>query len=259
MKIEPTGRPDVDAFLAETVHGVERVLGARFRSLALHGSLATGDFEPATSDVDLVVVTDVLLEDALLPALAAMHRDVARVHAHWGTKAEVSYLPAADLRRFDPARTRHPALAVGAELAVREHGPDWVIQRHVLREHGIVVAGAPVRPLIDPVGPDDLRFAVRGILSTFWSKATHDTSWLSPPEYQAFAVLTMCRAAHTLATGSIVSKPVAASFALEVLDLEWRDLIRHARDWRPGAPFGRLAETVAFVRDTIERAGAPRR
>ncbi len=119
MRSAQTGHTDVDAFLADTVSGVARVLGARFTSLALHGSLATGDFEPATSDVDFVVVTDAPIGDALLPALAAMHRDVARAHVHWGKRAEASYLPAADLRRFDPARTRLPALAVGAELAVR--------------------------------------------------------------------------------------------------------------------------------------------
>jgi hypothetical protein len=32
----------------------------------------------------------------------------------------------------------------------------WVIHRHMLREHGVVLAGPPPHTLIDPVQPDEL-------------------------------------------------------------------------------------------------------
>ncbi len=131
-----------------------------------------------------------------------------------------------------------------------------MIQRHLLREHGIVVAGPEIRDLIDPVSPDDLRGAVRGVLSAFWAKQIDDTAWLSPPEYQAFAILTMCRAMHALAHGTIVSKPAAAAWAQKAFDPIWRETISAALAFRPGLPLDRLDESVALIRYVLERVRA---
>ena len=46
---------------------------------------------------------------------------------------------------------------------VHQESGYWPIHRHVLREHGVVLAGPPIQTLIDPVQPDELREAVRGI------------------------------------------------------------------------------------------------
>ena len=48
---------------------------------------------------------------------------------------------------------------------VHQESGYWPIHRHILREQGVVLAGPPPRTLIDPVQPDELREAVRGILS----------------------------------------------------------------------------------------------
>lgn len=64
----------------------------------------------------------------------------------------------------------HPHIERGETLVVEQLHSDWVIQRYILREHGIVVAGPAPDTLIDQVGPQDLRDAVAGIA----------TSWLEP-------------------------------------------------------------------------------
>jgi hypothetical protein len=43
-------------------------------------------------------------------------------------------------------------------------------------------------------------------------------------EYQAYAILTMCRALYTLQHGTVVSKSVAARWAQEVLGERWAAL-----------------------------------
>lgn len=52
--------------------------------------------------------------------------------------------------------------------------------------------------------------------------------------------------------GTIVSKPVAAYWAREVLRGRWVLLIDSALTWQPDEPMDRLPETVAFIRYTLD-------
>ncbi len=63
----------------------------------------------------------------------------------------------------------------------------------------------------------------------------------------------MCRALHTLATGTVVSKP-AATWATAHLGPRWSPLIARALSWRHDARPGDMAEMLSFVRWTVERA-----
>jgi len=62
----------------------------------------------------------------------------------------------------------------------------------------------------EPVLPDDLRRAVRGIIRTWWAPMLDAPTPVQHPGYQTYAILTMCRLLYTLEHGTIVSKPVAA-------------------------------------------------
>ena len=118
------------------------------------------------------------------------------------------------------------------------HGSDWVIQSHILREHGIILSGPALRDLIDPVAPDDLRRAMRELLREWWAPMLHDTTRLRSAEYQAYAVLTMCRALYTLETGAVASKPVAARWAQAALGEPRAVLIERALELAGGNAAG---------------------
>jgi hypothetical protein len=83
-----------------------------------------------------------------------------------------------------------------------------------------------------------------------------DPARLESGEYQAYAVLTMCRALYTLEHGRIVSKPVAARWAWVTLGKRWAALIDWALAWRHAAPSDRLNETLDLIRYTLERSRA---
>ena len=76
----------------------------------MHGSLASGDFNPQSSDIDFLVVTQDELPVELLPELAA--------------KLEGFYISAAALRRYDPPHVEYPVLRVDGTFAVDGHGTD---------------------------------------------------------------------------------------------------------------------------------------
>jgi hypothetical protein len=171
---------------------------------------------------------------------------------------EGSYIPRAALRRWDPANARHPHLSHERGFEVGEHGADWVIQRFVLREHGVAIAGPPPREWIDEVTPAQLRAAVAQILRDFWTTTGSSDEFLRPRAYQVFAVQTMCRALHALEHGVIVSKPVALRWALGALPERFAPSIERALAFPNGAQRDELDKTRALIRFTLERATPPR-
>jgi hypothetical protein len=249
----PTPYPDVNVVLHVLLSSMQTVLGNHFIGLYVHGSLASGDFDPQRSDIDFVVVTADELPDEMLPALEAMHARIAASGLKRATKLEGSYIPQHALRRHDPARAQHPALRVDGSFGVDQHGSDWVIQCHTIREQGIVMAGPAPQTLIDPLHPNDLQQAALATLRGWWSQQLHNPVRLHSREYQAYAVLTMCRTLYTLQYGTVVSKPVAARWAQEALGERWTAVIERALAWRHDAQPDDMKETLALIRYTLER------
>lgn len=246
--------PGIDNLLRDLHTRLLQVLGASYRGLALHGSLALGDFDPLSSDIDLLVVTASALSMEQVEALGAMHQALVRDHARWAPELEVSYLPLAALPRHDPAHPAYPRLARGERLAVEAHHSDWIIQRHILREFGVVLYGPALRELIEPVDEAALRKAVLDI-RWWWEEQAADPRLLVQEAYQAYAVLSMCRIRYTLEMGGIVSKPAAARWAMAAAWARtWAELIAAALAWRPGQRMDYLEQTVAYIVFTLEQS-----
>ena len=248
----PTPYPEINAVLTRLVEDAQTTLGTDFVGLYLYGSLASGDFDPGSSDVDFVVVTAGALAEAQVTALADNHARLAASGLPWVDRLEGAYVPRAVLRRHDPAAAPCPTTNEG-RLYLGHLGPDWIIQRHILREQGVVVTGSPLHTLIDPVSAADLRGAVRTFLTDWWAPMLDQPARLRDGHYQAYAVLTLCRARHTLHHGTIASKPGAARWAQATLDARWSELITWALAWEPGAG-ERHAAVLAFLRETITGA-----
>lgn len=190
----PTPWPDVNELIDTLSCEILKNLHNCFFGLYLHGSLAIGDFDPYRSDVDLLVVTDGELPDEGITALKSMHAHIAGSDLKWKTNFEGSYIPKNALRRYDSTNCTHPVIRVDGSFGIDAHRSEWVIQRHVIREHGIAVSGPDPRTLIDPILPNDLREATMKVLRELWEPQLCDPLRLYDDEYQAYAILTMCRA-----------------------------------------------------------------
>jgi predicted nucleotidyltransferase len=247
----PTPYPEINELLARFQREARSLLGAQFAGLYLHGSLAAGDFDPGSSDIDFLVVTAGELPEAALPGLAALHAQLAQ-ESRWGAELEGSYIPRGVVRRYDPQAAVHPHIERYGRLAVEQHDMDWLIQRHVLREHGLALFGPPPLELVDPVSPEALRQATAALLRGWWAQQLADPWRLDEPGYQAYAVLTMCRARYTFMHGAVASKPVAARWAQVHCGPRWVGLIDRAQQHKLGAET--LPETLAFLRATLARA-----
>lgn len=254
-QVHPTPLPDVNRLLHLLLEEVKKTLGEQFVGMYLYGSLSSGDFDPETSDIDFLVVTAGELPEETISALEAMH------NATWGTslkragQLEGAYVPEEVIRCHVPDGPPCPTVNEG-HFYRAPLGSDWIIQRHVVREYGVVVAGPDPKALIDPVSPDDIRAAVRGVLTEWWFPMLQDPSWLREHDntYRAFAVITMCRVLHALAHGTVVSKPKAIQWARGQLDERWIALIDKAVAASHHAEVDDLLEeTLAFIRFVQEQ------
>ena len=249
----PTLYPDVNAVLQLLLSRVSAVLEGELVGVYLYGSLSWGDFDPESSDIDFLVVTTGELPASQLEALKAMHADIAASGLQWAKRLEGSYIPQAALRRYDSANARHPSIGSDWEFGIGQHGSNWVLERHIVREQGVILWGPPPDTLIDPMTPDELRKATVACLRDFWAQQLDGPEWLRPRKYQAFAILTMCRALYTVERGEVASKPVAAAWAQAFLGPPWTPLIQRALLWRHDPQPDDMTEMLSFIRSTLER------
>ena len=257
--IAPPSYPEVDLVLAAMVPGLADLLAGDLIGIYIYGSLAYGGFD-LHSDVDVLVVPREPIPVELFPALQVLHTRVAALPVWCATQLEVTYIHLSALRRYDPADCCHPYLGrnPGAHLKLVSFGPEWVVQRCLLRERGIILLGPNPRTLIDPVTPDDLRHAMRLLLDGRLAGLVQDPSGIDTRGYQSYCVLTVCRVLRTIQYGDVLSKPAAAAWAKTSLDPRWTPLIERAilsRQSPHGPPDpDEVRQTLAFIGYALERS-----
>jgi hypothetical protein len=202
------------------------------QGLYLRGSLVTGDFRLASSDIDLLALTAHPVTAAEFATLDALHTEVAGWPHPFACRFEISYLDAAALRVFTPGQ-RFPTLGQSETLVWTEHGSNWILERWMVREVGVALFGPPPAALIDPIAPEALMAAVRARLADWeaWAHALDDPDWQLHRGHKFYVVETICRALHTLATGRLASKVAAMTWARTTFPPPWRDLVEAAQAW----------------------------
>lgn len=244
---EPTPYVAVNKMLGRLLTAVSDILGNQFVGLYLYGSLVTGDFSEATSDIDFLVVVCEPLSDEIVAQLAEMHVRLAADESKWGDELECYYLHTAALRRFVPSPEEFPHRERGAALKTEPLAEDIVIMQYILWHKGLTLAGPPIRELVDMVSSEELRQAVASLFVGWWRPMITNQAKLLSVGYRVYAITTMCRVLYTLRHGEIVSKPEAVRWAMTELDERWHGLIKTAVSWQ-GEPLDNLEETVALIR-----------
>jgi Domain of unknown function (DUF4111) len=228
--------------LSELLGQVRVVLGQEFVGLYLHGSLALGVFDMASSDIDFAVVTKNLLEPETIAKLEALHKNLLESFPEIAAMLEGAYIPLSIFRRHDIHAPAIPHIH-GDAFYLAQLEPHWVLNRAILRDFDVKLAGRTPETLIDPISLEDRQHAVRDFLLDWWQPMLTDSTRLEDAEYRIYAVQTMARALCTLETGALLSKPGAIRWALEHLPVEWHETIRSRQPT--------LAQTMELVNYTI--------
>jgi predicted nucleotidyltransferase len=242
--------------LARLAADLQEALGDELLSVAIHGSWALGDFSPGRSDLDVLAV---MANDPTPATLAALHEVHARLGTdfpEWGDgHVEVEYVSVESIRAVvEGTGESPPMISVGKgeplhELEASRHSVlNWAAALQADRAIA-GVAPSTVLPTIDQRLIDQVVLQhVRA-----WPE------WVDEMQHaggQAYAVLTLCRAAEALATGHQVSKLAAAKVGRSRFP-EWSALIDWAQQWWYQGGLdpdgGRFEEVRRFVVDVSAR------
>jgi hypothetical protein len=260
QRFYPTPFADVNVVLNDFLARIQALLGSHFHGMYLVGSLALGDFDPASSDIDFVVVTDTDIADDLFDNLQNIHAQFAASSSPWAGKIEAIYVPYLALRHPAPNASHYPQIEKGTRLFKAPLESGWVFQCITIRDRGVVVAGADPRTLADTINPQDMHSAATEIADLWREQAENDPTWLPwlrQRDAQTFVILTLCRLLYSLATGSVASKRRAAEWAQKELGEPWATLIERTLAEQHEA--GNIAQseedkTLAFIQFTFEQS-----
>ena len=248
---QPTPYPDINIFLKLLLSNMQSTLGDQFIGLYLGGSLALGDFNPDRSDIDFVAVTIDELPPERVVALQAMHTHLWATGTKWARRLDGSYVPQQVFRHWTADHPPCPFVE-GDGFSVTQQG-SALIQRHIIHQYGVVVAGPRPEEILDPVSAEELRRALHEILEISWRPLLDDPAWVRQSRMQPFAILTMCRTLYALEHGVVVSKPVAARWFKQAIGRQWAELIDWALASAHDKESSRLAATLSLIKYTLDR------
>jgi hypothetical protein len=245
---------DVNRLLESLLSRMRHIFREKLVGLYLYGSLTTGDFDPESSDIDLLAVTSSDVSEAEFDALRAMHLDFECENPGWEDRVEVAYLSVTALRTFRSKRSPIAVISPGEPFHMNEAGRDWLMNWYVVRERGVAIFGPLAEALIAPITREEFAACVRDYAAE-WGDRIKD---VPDRKGQAHAILTMCRALHVHMTGEQASKRQAAVWAQEELP-QWSGLIQSALAWRAAWREQQVdhaatrAETIRFVKFVRDR------
>lgn len=189
-------------------HPAVAELGRRLASLngvtdlLVAGSLATGDYIPGVSDLDLVALTSGPIEIAVLTDL---HRDLdAGVAA--GHDLGCVYVPEAAIPDL---AAQHPTWTHGRLVHRILSG----VTRAELARHGYAVLGRPPAETFPPVSAADVRAAARAELTGYWAWAARRPWIFLDPIMADLGLTSMARGRHSLREGDLLTKSRAVEQA----------------------------------------------
>ncbi|MFN7472539.1 MAG: aminoglycoside adenylyltransferase domain-containing protein [Roseiflexaceae bacterium] len=177
-----------------------------------YGSLVWGDFDPDISDIDLLVVVRQDVDKELFDTLDAFHQTLEAQFPDWAGRIEIAYISATALETFKTQRSPISVISPGEPFNTKDAGLDWLINWYTIRAQSMVVYGPAAEGIIPAISIEEFRTAVRDQIGDWvdWVVQTRDSR-----PYQAYAILTMCRALFAVQTGLQTSKIQAANWAME--------------------------------------------
>ena len=169
--------------------------------LLVAGSLATGDYVPGVSDLDLVALTGGPVGPAQQEILASLHRELDRGAAQ-GLDLGCVYV---DAGRLADLRALHPTWTHGSLVQRSLSG----VTRAELVRHGFAVLGRSPAAVLPEMTDDDVRRAARAELCGYWARAVRRPLWWLSPVIADLGLTSMARGRHALQTGQLLTKSQA--------------------------------------------------
>lgn len=256
----PSQPPEINTLLSEILAALQRVLKDNLHGLYLFGSLVSGDFSEGISDIDLFALLNAHLNEDEFDELDKAHNAFINQNPAWEHRLEIAYLAEDALATFRTHRSPIAVISPGESFNIKDAGQDWAINWYILRQGGQALFGPPVDEVFPHISQQEFVDIVRAQAIEWgdWLPRTRDSE-----RYQAYAVLTLCRALYAVRTGEQPSKPVAGNWVKGEFP-QWTELIDWAFAMRVGqveadldtdATYARVEAFVQFIIAEIKGTG----
>jgi Nucleotidyltransferase domain len=169
--------------------------------LLVAGSLATGDYVPGVSDLDLVALTAGPVDVARQETLTVLHRELDQGAAR-GLDLGCQYVDAANLADHGAL---HPTWTHGALVQRSLSG----VTRAELVRYGFAILGRPPADVLPETTDEDVRRAAIAELCGYWAHAARRPLWWLNPVIADLGLTSMARGRHALRTGQLLTKSQA--------------------------------------------------
>jgi pimeloyl-ACP methyl ester carboxylesterase/predicted nucleotidyltransferase len=192
----------------------------------VYGSLATGDYSPAASDIDVIALVRREPDKAMTRELTKLHTDLA---ATGGPAGQLHCLYVAEGTASDPERL--------CTYWFGDRMTQWqmkVLTRAELAAAGVALHGPWPPPGVKPVPVADAQAAVHAEVTGYWRRLSRKRKpWLRD-SWVDHGLVVLPRAAALLTTGDLITKSEAISRLADFGVPDWLiQEIRHRRDGRP--------------------------
>jgi streptomycin 3"-adenylyltransferase len=247
------------------IKGFRLQLAENLIGVYLHGSLATGCFNPLRSDIDLLVVThnlmsletkhnlakfiiDASLNPSRIETSILQHRDL---HP-WRYPTPFDFHYSEDWREKFERDLRDGSWKEWS--AAQRFDGDLAAHITVLNHRGVCLYGQPIREVFPPVPKQDF---VASILDDVLNEKFGFDAIL---QYPVYVVLNACRTLAFLQTERVMSKKEGGVWALTVLPEEFHQVITDALEEYSNneneSKLGKeqLVKFAVYMRNEVERA-----
>lgn len=244
--------PSANDFISDYVTQVSNLLGDNLVGVYLFGSLTYGDFNPNSSDIDLLTLVKNPLAIKVIEKIEKLHKDLEQHHSKWKNRVESSYTPINMLGQITPPIAPRPYYGEGKMWHEADYGNEWIINLYLLKKHGITLFGTNLHQLIDNVDIVEVQKACIRDLFKEWEPKLREPDWLNNSHYQSYLILNLCRILYTVLNANPRSKKVSSQWVKKTYP-QWGNLVETAENWHYGTTMTKQTEALEFLKFVIDR------
>lgn len=206
----PAPPPPLDRILPRLLDDLRSSLGGDLVGVYLLGSAVSGGFDPALSDLDVVVVTERAVDEIDFRVFSGIVERLQAREPDWADRLDVAFVGRGTVADFRTGGGPFIEISHEEPLALQRRADEWLETWYLARAADRALVGPPPATLIPPISTAEFLAVVVAGLDGFI--AIRD-DWSDGKV--AYRVITLCRILRSLESGALCTKAEGVAWAID--------------------------------------------